>query len=112
MTRDALKAEMASLWLQHRLHIMDLVGELEHAAEGLEQGQLDAESLASARDAAHKLTGAAGMFGFADATSHIDAAREIMRAAPDIDDADQQRLLCECRELRRILSGPSAHPVL
>ena len=63
-SNPAMAAALARLWTRFLPEIENRVGLLETAAAALSVGTLTAEQREAAHDAAHKLAGTAGMFGF------------------------------------------------
>ncbi len=75
--RQRTLAAVAEIWTRSRPQILARVDALEAAALALLEGELDEELQRSAEREAHKLVGAAGTFGFAEASRlarHLEQA--------------------------------------
>ena len=93
-----LRAAIAALWERQRGEMMRRVDAVEAAVEALGESRLEEDQRAEGERAAHKIAGAAGTFGFHDATEHGRSLELALRAGPELDDA--QRLSALVRELR------------
>src|SRR3954463_8720699 len=69
-----LNAAIAKLWSRQRPEMLRRVDVVEDAVASLLEARVEPEQLTEAQRAAHKIAGAAGSFGFAQAS---DRAREI-----------------------------------
>jgi diguanylate cyclase (GGDEF)-like protein len=87
---EELDAAIAALWLRQRDEMLRRVDIVEAAVASLLEGNLEAEPREEAERAAHKIAGAAGSFGFADASTHAREIETAMRR--DVTLADAPRL--------------------
>jgi HPt (histidine-containing phosphotransfer) domain-containing protein len=71
---DDLDSAIAAIWAERRPEMMRRVDVIEAAVAALDRGALGDDQRAEAEAAAHRIAGAAGSFGFPDATR---LAREI-----------------------------------
>lgn len=79
---DRLDAALAELWREQRPEMMRRVDVVEAALRALAAGGLDQDGRAEAQAAAHKIAGAAGSFGFADASRSARQLELALRADP------------------------------
>src|SRR5690348_8818293 len=84
---EELDAAIAALWLRQRDEMLRRVDIVEAAVASLLEGNLEAESREEAERAAHKIAGAAGSFGFADASTHAREIETAMRRNVTLADA-------------------------
>jgi diguanylate cyclase (GGDEF)-like protein len=104
-----LAPSMAAIWERHLPDTRDRLELLEAAAADLAAGALAPERAAEARDAAHRLAGTVGTFGFAAAS---DAARRIellLRAGSAPEDGGELSDLVA--QMRVDLDLPAAPPI-
>lgn len=76
-----LAAAIREIWQRAYTAIEQQISEIEQAANSLRLGTLDEPTRATAENAAHKLAGSAGTFGFA-AVSEIASALERLLKSP------------------------------
>lgn len=98
---------LAALWEKFREGTFRRVAVLDEAALALREGRLDDELRRAAEREAHKLAGAAGTFGFAEATR---LAREAERMLEGTGPLDAPRLGELAAALRRELERPIGAP--
>jgi CheY-like chemotaxis protein len=104
-------AALAALWEKFRDGTFRRVAVLDEAALALREGRLDVEMRRAAEREAHKLAGAAGTFGFAEAT-RLAREAELMLGGTDALDAPQVERLDElAAALRRELERPIGAPL-
>jgi HPt (histidine-containing phosphotransfer) domain-containing protein len=101
MTDAAAKTEslLAALWLRNRPIFEERVATLERAARSATAGDLPEALGKAALDAAHKLSGSLGMYGY-DRGTLIARELELMLDSPEPDPA---RLSAHAAELRQTL---------
>ncbi|MDB4873623.1 MAG: Two component response regulator receiver modulated diguanylate cyclase [Gemmatimonadetes bacterium] len=92
MTEDAMRGAMDAIWERSRGTIMARVATLESATLALRYASLPDDVRRDAERETHKLAGAAGTFGFWDASALAREAEEILRGAGPIAPADVARL--------------------
>ena len=78
--QGGFEAAIRALWERERAGMMERVATVQRAIEQLRDGSLSEDARAGAHEAAHKIAGAAGSFGFPEATR---TAREIEHALRD-----------------------------
>jgi HPt (histidine-containing phosphotransfer) domain-containing protein len=99
---------VAALWERFRGAILDRVGVLERPVSALEHGPLNPKLRAAAVSEAHKLTGSAGTFGFAEGSRLARLLEEAFQADPPVGSADAPRLTAWVNSLRTELEGAPA----
>jgi HPt (histidine-containing phosphotransfer) domain-containing protein len=87
--RGGLEAAIRALWERERPEMMRRVAAVEIALTRLAADQLDQAERIAAQDAAHKIAGAAGTFGFAAASREARAVELALRGGATAADGDQ-----------------------
>ena len=64
-----IRAALAKVWLDSQPRVWERLATLERISENLRSGVLDEKCREDALEAAHKLSGALGMFGFNEASA-------------------------------------------
>jgi HPt (histidine-containing phosphotransfer) domain-containing protein len=106
---EDLDAAIAALWTEQRAEMLHRVDVVEAAVVALGAGGLGEETRAEAERAAHRIAGAAGSFGFGDAS---DVARELEHALhAGVGPEDGSRLAEWVRALRADFERPSGGAV-
>ncbi len=108
-------AALGALWEKFREGTFRRVAVLEEAALALREGRLSDEMRRATEREAHKLAGAAGTFGFAEATRLARQAEQMLEGTDPLD-APRARRLGELtaalrRELERPIGAPPPAPV-
>lgn len=99
-----------ALWEKFREGTFRRVAVLDEAALALREGRLDEVQRRAAQREAHKLAGAAGTFGFAEATRLAREAEQMLEGSDPLDGATVRRLGELPAALRRELERPRAAP--
>lgn len=97
-TRQAIQA----VWQANRAVYMARVAGLEAAAEAARSGALTPEAREAAADDAHKVAGAAGTFGFPEASRLAKAIEQLLNSD---DPVDADRLQALTAELKQAFEG-------
>ena len=109
-------AALAALWEKFREGTFRRVAVLDEAALALREGRLNEEMRRAAEREAHKLAGAAGTFGFAEATRLAREAEQMLEGIHPLDAARVRRLgelaAALRRELERPIGAPQPAPVV
>jgi HPt (histidine-containing phosphotransfer) domain-containing protein len=87
---------LAALWVRNRPIVEERLAWLDRAAAAAATGMLDEDLREESRSAAHKLSGALGMYGFDEGTR---VARQMEALLSGVS-PDGTRLLVLCGELR------------
>jgi CheY-like chemotaxis protein len=103
-------AALAALWEKFREGTFRRVAVLDDAALALREGRLDDELRRAAEREAHKLAGAAGTFGFAEATRLAREAEQMLEGTDPLGALQVRRLGELTDALRRELERPIGAP--
>ncbi|HEX8454228.1 MAG TPA: response regulator [Longimicrobium sp.] len=109
-TSGDFSSALAGLWAKFREGTFRRVAVLDDAALALREGRLDAKLRRAAEREAHKLAGAAGTFGFAEATDLAREAEQMLEGSDPLDAAQAQRLAELAAALRHELERPVGAP--
>jgi CheY-like chemotaxis protein len=105
-------ATLAALWEKFREGTFRRVAVLDAAAIALREGRLNEEMRRAAEREAHKLAGAAGTFGFAEATRLAREAEQVLEGTHPLDARRLAELTAALRrELERPVGAPRPAPV-
>lgn len=107
-TSGDFSAALAALWEKFREGTFRRVAVLDQAALALREGRLDDKLRRSAEREAHKLSGAAGTFGFAEATRLAREAEQMLEGSGPLTPPQVLRLGELAAALRRELERPRA----
>jgi CheY-like chemotaxis protein len=114
-TPGEFSAALAAPWEKFREGTFRRVAVLDEAALALREGRLDGDVRRAAEREAHKLAGAAGTFGFAQATRLAREAEQMLKGTDALDGPQVQRLgeltTALRRELERPIGAPRPAPV-
>ena len=109
-TPGDFSSALAALWTKFREGTFRRVAVLDEAAVALREGRLDGKLRRAAEREAHKLAGAAGTFGFAEATHLAREAEQMLEGSDPLDAAQAQRLGELAAALRHELERPVGAP--
>jgi CheY-like chemotaxis protein len=109
-TSGDFSGALAALWAKFREGTFRRVAVLDDAALALREGRLDDELRRAAEREAHKLAGAAGTFGFAEATHLAREAEQMLEGSDPLDASQVQRLGELAAALRHELERPVGAP--
>ena len=101
-----LEEAVRVIWERRRTHVVDRIGAIERAAGALDQAALDECLREEAHGEAHRLAGAVGSFGFAEASAMAREAEQMLAAGVTVRAADAARLGELAAGLRRALEAP------
>ncbi len=110
VTDDAMRNAMSAIWQRSRDTILGRVATLETAALALLSGPLDSTIRRDAEREAHKLAGAAGTFGFWDASALAREAEHLLQGDDPVAQTDALRLSNLAVQLRRQLEQAQPEP--
>jgi len=109
-TSGEFSTALAALWTKFRDGTFRRLAVLDDAALALREGRLDDKLRRAAEREAHKLAGAAGTFGFAEATRLAREAEQMLEGSDPLDASQVQRLGELAAALRRELERPVGAP--
>lgn len=98
--RARTEAAIKAVWHANRPVYLARVALLAAAAAALQAGRLNAEGRAEAADEAHKVAGAAGTFGFPEASAIARQIEDMLRAEGPLPAAEGDRLAGLAEALR------------
>lgn len=97
---------LAQLWEKHRSTIQERIALLQRAISELRSAELQPSTRDECRNAAHKLAGSLGTFGFHEATELARAIEEMM-SKEVLTDQDRVRFAQNVEEISQLTNGPS-----
>lgn len=100
---ERLRERLQAVQARARESFAENLATIDEAVDSLRAHALDEPARTAAQRAAHQLAGAAGAFGFPDATAPARHLEEAFAGAPQPDDAHS--LEVEAAALRRVLFG-------
>ncbi len=104
-TEDEVRSALEKVWLNSRPEALGRLATVELFLENLRSGDPDQESRERALSAAHRLSGALGMFGFGEASSCAAEIEALLCEGPTPDVVTTAKLV---DRLRSLLEGTQA----
>jgi DNA-binding response OmpR family regulator/HPt (histidine-containing phosphotransfer) domain-containing protein len=80
-----IKVELDTVWEKHRVLNQERLALLERAAAGLLKRRLKTEQIQAAQQVAHKLSGALGVFGFAEGSQLVRSIEALFETCASLD---------------------------
>ena len=102
---SGIESALGELWQESRDEVLARITVLEDAAAALAAGELGPEQRERARQAAHKLRGAAGMFGFTRASETAQELEEVLGSGVQIEYSWTPRFAAAVLAMRSELEG-------
>lgn len=96
---EKVRAALKKVWLESRPQALERVVTLERLAEALRSGTPDERSREAALAAAHRLSGALGMFGFGEASSCAAEIESLLAGGLSQDGVTFAQLVARLRTL-------------
>jgi HPt (histidine-containing phosphotransfer) domain-containing protein len=102
-------AAVAALWERYKAIIMSRLAVLDEARRALQQGTLQPDLRAQAREEAHKLAGSLGSFGFPEGSRLAKQAERLFKAEGPLGRPEAPRLTRLLGALHRSLDSPPSN---
>jgi diguanylate cyclase (GGDEF)-like protein len=102
-TEQRVMAKVAQIWQSNRFHSIGHVTMLEQAVSSLSTGSFSEELAQIAAQAAHKLAGSLGMFGFQDGSQMARQLEALFQTAKSLDCQQISQISDRVAELRQVI---------
>lgn len=101
-----IRAALAKVWLDSQPRILERLAKLEQISATLRAGELDERCREDALDAAHKLSGALGLFGFKEASACAAEIEALLAQTPLPESTTLAQLVARLRVMLEKAQAP------